>query len=449
MFKKNKTGQRNHARMSGTTRTVIIILIVVGIIASLLAGLVVYRQARTSIERRVEGLAHSLLASELSMLSVNEGDLTNETYKSLKSRLEQIHDVNSDIRFIYLSTLVNDQVIFMVDSEDPSSEDYSAPGDVYEEPTVEFKSVFTTGVAIVEGPVSDSFGNWFSGIAAINNANGGQGPSPYTVGIDVPASQIYRSVGIVAAIPLFAVSGLIALVVIQDRSRRKQEEFTDYKNWLVTVASHELRSPLVGLRWMLEASQTTGKQFSNDKMLGSVNELINTTEDVLALSTNSDKGSTTQKDDVDLKKITQQIIQRLELVALQKSVTVTVKDPSPDTTSVVFGDQAQLKRVMSNLISNAIKYTKNDTVVTVRYYVQGSMYGVSVSDQGVGIPVEDQQNVFIQNFRAANAKNSNVAGTGLGLNIAKQIIEAHNGTISFVSKEGEGTTFTFELPMKK
>jgi signal transduction histidine kinase len=99
---------------------------------------------------------------------------------------------------------------------------------------------------------------------------------------------------------------------------------------------------------------------------------------------------------------------------------------------------------MLNLLSNAIKYSGENKEIRIVAEVTPEQIAFSVTDQGIGIPAEDQKNIFTTFYRAHNTNN--IQGTGLGLNIVKRYVELLNGTISFVSVPGEGTTFSVTIP---
>jgi len=106
-----------------------------------------------------------------------------------------------------------------------------------------------------------------------------------------------------------------------------------------------------------------------------------------------------------------------------------------------------MRHAFSNVINNAIKYSKNAGSVKVEINRQDPDVVVKVKDDGLGIPVSDQENIFKKFFRAHNAINRDVEGSGLGLYFVKQIIEASGGKIWFESKEKKGTTFYISLPL--
>ena len=110
------------------------------------------------------------------------------------------------------------------------------------------------------------------------------------------------------------------------------------------------------------------------------------------------------------------------------------------------GDQARLGQVVDNLLSNAIKYTPDGGGVKITMRQEGDTATIAVRDTGIGIPAEEQAQLFSRFFRSSNARASGVQGTGLGLAITRGIVEAHGGTIDFDSVEGSGTTFRVTLP---
>jgi signal transduction histidine kinase len=107
-------------------------------------------------------------------------------------------------------------------------------------------------------------------------------------------------------------------------------------------------------------------------------------------------------------------------------------------------DKKLLKNVLFNLVSNAIKFSPSGSAIEVATQVQNSSVRISVIDKGIGISKNDQKHLFERFFRGHNA--THIQGTGLGLNIVSKYAELMNGTLSFESKEGEGTTFTIIIP---
>jgi two-component system phosphate regulon sensor histidine kinase PhoR len=113
----------------------------------------------------------------------------------------------------------------------------------------------------------------------------------------------------------------------------------------------------------------------------------------------------------------------------------------------VLGDREMLRQAAGNLIDNAIKYSKEGSRVEVRLERSGANARLIVSDQGVGIPIDDQARIFERFYRVDKARSREVGGTGLGLAIVKHIALAHKGSVKVASRLGQGSTFTLEIPL--
>nr|MDT0663539.1 ATP-binding protein [Micromonospora sp. DSM 115978] len=121
-----------------------------------------------------------------------------------------------------------------------------------------------------------------------------------------------------------------------------------------------------------------------------------------------------------------------------------------DTTAddeLVVGDRVQLDRAMVNLLSNAVKFTPEGGQVTLSTEVSDGEVRVYVSDTGVGIPKAEQEKVFSRFFRASNAFQSSIPGTGLGLSLVAAVVKKHDGRMELISEEGKGTTMVVHLPL--
>ena len=218
------------------------------------------------------------------------------------------------------------------------------------------------------------------------------------------------------------------------------------------MAAHQLRTPLSAVKWTLKMFQEgdlgpiskeqenviTKTIVSNDRMIRLVNDLLNVARiEEGKYITNQAPG--------DIEQVIARVVQGLREEAMRRKVKLLFI-PSSEKLPQVLIDQEKIQLALENLIGNAIHYTPEQGTVTVlaRNGIQG--VEVTVSDTGIGIPKLQQDRVFSKFFRAGNAKKKETEGTGLGLYLAKNIIIAHKGTISFISKEDKGTTFTFTVP---
>ncbi|MDQ2717549.1 MAG: ATP-binding protein, partial [Chloroflexota bacterium] len=133
----------------------------------------------------------------------------------------------------------------------------------------------------------------------------------------------------------------------------------------------------------------------------------------------------------------------LRLEEKQQDLVLHLPDPSP----IVQGDSERIVQILSNLLSNAHKYTPQGGHIELAVETTGTMARISVIDSGIGLSVEEQAQLFTRFYRAQNATTQTVNGTGLGLTIARSLVEMHGGEITVTSKPGQGSTFSFTLPL--
>ncbi|MDP3696811.1 MAG: ATP-binding protein [Candidatus Taylorbacteria bacterium] len=246
-----------------------------------------------------------------------------------------------------------------------------------------------------------------------------------------------------------------AVVVFEDIS--KEREIERMKSEFVSVASHQLRTPLTGIKWFVDlmlrgkagAVSAEQKDFleqihgSNERMIALVEDLLN----VSRIETG--KKFEIKKVPADLVSIIDSLATDLIGLAHKHEVTIQKTDNVPNTLVVPI-DADKIRQVFGNLLSNAVKYSKSGGIVTVDYMNKPDTRSVIIviKDTGLGIPEKQQGRMFEKFFRADNVQTKETDGTGLGLYIAKAIIEGHGGKISFESKENVGTSFFVELPME-
>jgi two-component system NtrC family sensor kinase len=157
-------------------------------------------------------------------------------------------------------------------------------------------------------------------------------------------------------------------------------------------------------------------------------------------------GFDTQNEITHLALVTRYAVDGLRQRAEAKRQTLLVD--VPDNLPRVLGNPPRLRQMLANLLDNAIKYTPEGGILSLRAHDEGEVVILSVSDSGLGIPPADQPYIFDKFYRAANARQE-FTGSGLGLAIVKSIVDNHGGRIWLESKPGEGTTFTVMLPQYK
>lgn len=234
------------------------------------------------------------------------------------------------------------------------------------------------------------------------------------------------------------------------RSMLRLKETIDQRENFVSCLTHDLRTPLVAANRMLDLikqnvfGHVTGEQqeaianivSSNDNMLEMLNTLLETHHYELGQKTLNSIS-------VDLQQLIAEVVAELEPLAKHKRLEL-LYDVAVEKAFEIKGDRLELRRVITNLIGNAIKFTDQGQV-KVSLSEDQSRILVQVADSGIGISPEDQKAVF-QRYHQGNHRR---AGKGLGLYLCQQIINAHQGELTVQSQLGKGTTFTFSLPKAK
>ncbi|MCK9594145.1 MAG: HAMP domain-containing sensor histidine kinase [Candidatus Omnitrophica bacterium] len=234
----------------------------------------------------------------------------------------------------------------------------------------------------------------------------------------------------------------LALEEVKKISKRKSD--------FVSSVSHELRTPLTSIKGyasILLAGKLGVVPEEVHKRLDKINkhsdELVQFVNDLLDISRIESGKASMKLVPQGLKAILEEISDMLSVLLKEKEISFS-SELAPDLPEVLV-DKEQIKRVFINLINNAIKYTPKGKI-TVRVIDSGKQVQVDVSDTGCGIPENALETIFEEFYRVDSTLNQDIKGTGLGLALVRNIIEAHKGKIWVKSKVGEGSTFSFTLP---
>ncbi|HSX16512.1 MAG TPA: ATP-binding protein [Patescibacteria group bacterium] len=433
-------------------RVLAVILMAAAMVLSVGAAIYLGRSTasniRLELSERSQTIAAALTEENIAKLSGTEADGDTTAYTRLKEQLASVKSANPDTRSIYLMGRHHGQLFFFVDSEQPNSHDYSTPGEDYNDGTPADSAIFDNAKPLVEGPVTDEYGTFISGLAPIKDPSNGAVAA--VLGIDVASSTYYRSIAYAAAVPLLTGLSFTLILQVFENIRRRNAQLLTLRSELVSVASHELRNPITGIRW---AADSVEKLNTNEKLRPMIHAIKNSaeglqasTDDILELSHAMNRRSLTVAP-ADMSQLMQEVFGMQLLSAQRRGVSLRFDSSWPHVLMIPC-DADQMKRVLHNVISNAIKYTGDNTVVTVAYKEDDKMHHLLVVDQGIGIPASEQAKVFKGFYRASNAVASRVPGTGLGLFLVKAVLEQHGGNVTFVSAEGKGTTFDLSLPKR-
>ncbi len=242
-----------------------------------------------------------------------------------------------------------------------------------------------------------------------------------------------------------------ALVMFQNVS---EERHIDYlKSEFITLASHQLRTPLSAIRWYAEllADDVVGlKSEQRDYVLEidkSVRRMITLLGALLHAARIEEETVRPTLVDVNLTELLPEAVRECEDAFAGSQIRSAIV--VPPTSAIVRTDAVLFRVVLQNLLSNAAKYSPKGSTVTVRLAVENGSVVITVEDTGMGIPKADQERIFEKFFRAQNVRQVDTDGNGLGLYISRSILERLGGTMSFSSEEHKGTTFTVSLPLLK
>jgi two-component system NtrC family sensor kinase len=172
--------------------------------------------------------------------------------------------------------------------------------------------------------------------------------------------------------------------------------------------------------------------------------LLDLLDDILLLSYRKSTEAVYQMGPVHVTDVIQKVVEDLQTQAQKKNIVMDIQ--IPQNLPQVLADSESLKEVFSNLMSNAVKYTKGRGSVKVSAKVKKGLVEIEIRDTGIGISSEDLSEIFKEFYRASNAKSHKIEGTGVGLAIVKEIVEAHHGSLKVQSELGKGSTFTVTLP---
>lgn len=235
---------------------------------------------------------------------------------------------------------------------------------------------------------------------------------------------------------------------VSDITERKQAE--QMKSDFVSFVTHQLRTPLSGVKWMLELASEAGEDMeeiqsyildarrSTDRLIGLVNDLL----DIARLERGRLEVSCQR---INLADLTKGVVDEMNPLLLEKKQMFSL-EVSNDLPSL-YADEQLMRQVIINLVSNAIKYTPNDGEIKIQLKREMGKIHWTIQDSGIGIPKPHLAKLFDKFYRAENAVVVETEGTGLGLYLVRLIIEKFGGNVWCESEEGVGSTFQFTLPL--
>lgn len=243
----------------------------------------------------------------------------------------------------------------------------------------------------------------------------------------------------------------IGLMTLVDITKQKKAE--DAKSQFVSLASHQLRTPIAGMKWSAELLQLDNPESLTERqnkyierLLMSIERMALLVDDFLRVSRFELGTFQAELESVNLAELFEDVMSELTERVNQKELTVK-KFFDKNITNIVT-DPNLMRMIVTNLYSNATKYTREKGTIHIGFGQKDDTLVITVADNGMGIPAEDQDSIFTKLFRAANAVRNVPDGTGLGLYIVREAVSVLRGNISFTTTENIGTTFEVVLPLE-
>ncbi|MBU2037266.1 GAF domain-containing protein [Patescibacteria group bacterium] len=253
----------------------------------------------------------------------------------------------------------------------------------------------------------------------------------------VPVRSQYRKIG--------------AMQILRDITRDKEVELLKAK--FLAVASHQLRTPLSAIKWALDtlrrSTLTAEQKQIVDRTFNSNENLIALVRDLLDVSRIEEGRLGYKFKQGDLSRLVSKIYEDVKIQASARQIDIIYEKPENPLPPAVF-DAGKIDIAIRNVVDNAIKYVLpgGSIKINLRPSLNNKILTLSVKDNGIGIPENDQKFIFVKFFRALNALKHNTEGSGLGLYIAKKIAEKHNADLFFESVENQGSEFVFQFPLE-
>lgn len=241
-----------------------------------------------------------------------------------------------------------------------------------------------------------------------------------------------------------------SLILIRDLTKIHAAESLEHD--FVSMTSHQLFTPLSIIRGHIsmlldgDVGKMSEKQnYFLNQSLQATKRMVHLVSELLSISRLEERKITLNFTTIKINELIPSLIDEMMPLSAHKKIKMTYKKPSVSLPAISV-DTEKISQVLQNLIDNAIKYTPNGGTVTVACEPRAHDVLISITDSGIGVPTGETAKLFQRFYRCANAVNVDSKGTGLGLYIARVIVERHNGKIWVESTEGKGSTFYIALP---
>ncbi|HBF87484.1 MAG TPA: hypothetical protein DDX39_02490 [Bacteroidales bacterium] len=247
-----------------------------------------------------------------------------------------------------------------------------------------------------------------------------------------------------------SIEGITKNLFLKRMTQKMNHEGKQIRFQFLSVLSHELKSPINAIEGYLKIMQDkqVGDNIDDymtmiDRSLERIKGMRSLIMDLLDLTKIESGKKTRSLKKVDLYEIAKMVIDTMSPMAIQRNIKMYL---NAEENTYINADHDEMEMILNNLVSNAVKYNKDDGKVNISIISDKSIVKISVEDTGIGLNDEEKEKLFQDFVRIKNAKTKNITGSGLGLSITKKMIELNGGTIAVESTPDVGSTFTVTIP---
>lgn len=399
-------------------------------------------------------------------------DSLKPEYARLKNIVNATKRINESTKFVYLFAIRNNKMYFMVDSEMPGSDDYSPPGQLYTEATpLDLKLMDDDAIPVVEKS-SDRWGKWVSVLVPIRDPETGKHIA--VLGMDMSANEWsernMHKVILSILVVLVSFLAIIFIMIIMYKNKQLElkidrlkfaetelivsnkiaEENNRLKTAFLKNISHEIRTPLnaiIGFAGLLETKNLDSRErdLYLKHLISSSKRMLNTITDIIDISRLQSGSTLVNKENVVIVDCIRETIRSYQDVANEKKIVLATDFKPGSEKACIKTDGRHLKNIFDKLLSNAFKFTALGQI-TIGFKQELNETIFFVSDTGIGIDISQQGFIFEDFRQVLESTTRTYDGNGLGLTIAKNLVELLGGEIQVESKVGEGSTFRFIIP---